>query len=734
MITICQSARCTVTARIVGFLTVVVLIPPITRAVAQEKADWQTIRLEPRARAQAVAGTKHGLLVGSDTGELLQFPVDLRDAPEAIASMESAIERIASTQDGDRLAVLGRDGSMRLVSPTTKTQTALPGVIQEPLLDMVVLPDDRVVGIGKSGDRYIWSTSELSSKRLDLSEPVAIAPNGAYAAGWRDGLVVVDLASGEVAYAFQDGAESLSAVSISRTSRLLAAALGARQGLVQVWDLRTGEPLRTLTIPSTGVVRLFFDQSEQELTCIQEDGQGFTVEIGSGNVKKLANTSLPGIPADATLQNMALHSMHVCAIDSSGDLVVPARTGSEFVIEYTTARRGGFVRVPVFVATNRVRSVVPTFFGGFRRFFATLFGIVATVLAVLVFLIFALIYGRNGARYAIAGAGAVLIVLAGGSAIAEIRRFDPATKDMFGSSVGPMSYGVCSVTIPATGRHRGELNSPLRVWIFEQASDPDYHIILDRSDLLTGDALFAQMGERVAGSPKKEAFVFIHGYNVKFEDAVRRTAQLARDIDFPGAAVCFSWPSYGLEGAYVLDVRNADDSVVHLRQFLKDVAAKSGAKRVYVIAHSMGNRVLSQAVETAPAIFQGPDSVFRHFVLAAPDVDKNLFLTRIAPNLAQCQQKTTLYGSSHDWALVMSKRFNGEPRAGDTKPEITCFKGIDSVDCSQLHSSVLDHSYLCEDPVVLSDLFYVISDKPAAERFGMERAIQGKDTFWRIRR
>ena len=45
--------------------------------------------------------------------------------------------------------------------------------------------------------------------------------------------------------------------------------------------------------------------------------------------------------------------------------------------------------------------------------------------------------------------------------------------------------------------------------------------------------------------------VFIHGFNVPFEDAIYRTAQLAHDLDFDGAPILYSWPSRGTMLGYV---------------------------------------------------------------------------------------------------------------------------------------------------------------------------------------
>jgi esterase/lipase superfamily enzyme len=52
------------------------------------------------------------------------------------------------------------------------------------------------------------------------------------------------------------------------------------------------------------------------------------------------------------------------------------------------------------------------------------------------------------------------------------------------------------------------------------------------------------------------AFVFIHGYNVSFDAAVKLTAQLSRDMRFPGAPILYSWasaaanPTSAIRGAF----------------------------------------------------------------------------------------------------------------------------------------------------------------------------------------
>src|SRR5690606_3614266 len=91
--------------------------------------------------------------------------------------------------------------------------------------------------------------------------------------------------------------------------------------------------------------------------------------------------------------------------------------------------------------------------------------------------------------------------------------------------------------------------------------------------------------------------IFIHGYNVTFRDAARRTAQIAYDLKFSGAPVMFSWPAQGDVEDYTIDENSAAWAESQVTQFLEATALASGARRMHIIAHSMGNRIVTKALE-----------------------------------------------------------------------------------------------------------------------------------------
>lgn len=244
----------------------------------------------------------------------------------------------------------------------------------------------------------------------------------------------------------------------------------------------------------------------------------------------------------------------------------------------------------------------------------------------------------------------------------------------------------------------------------------------------------ASLRSAVQESAGSEALVFVHGFNVAFTEAVLRTAQLAYDLGFDGAPIAYSWPSQSAltRTAYHTDETNAEWTVPHLEKFLSDVAAQSGARRIHLVAHSMGNRPLTAALHRI-AVRMTPTSkpAFEHIVLTAPDIDAETFL-QLAREFSRSGKRTTLYASSNDKALQFSREIHGGlPRAGDSGPDIVVLQGIDTIEVSTVDTSLLGHSYYGENRSVLTDLFSLIRDgKAPDQRFGLRPRNKRGFKYW----
>jgi esterase/lipase superfamily enzyme/nucleoid DNA-binding protein len=300
------------------------------------------------------------------------------------------------------------------------------------------------------------------------------------------------------------------------------------------------------------------------------------------------------------------------------------------------------------------------------------------------------------------------------------------------SKNGKLDLGQCEVSVPID-RLMGSLSGNSWKKIFHP-NDPKYWVLLQAVQPQMPDEFYSNLKAKVGESTEKEAFVFIHGYNVAFEDAACRTGQLAYDLQFKGAAILYSWPSQGEETKYMVDENNIEWTIPHLREFLEAVASNSGATKIHLIAHSMGNRALVRALEYI-AIRQpaGLGPLFRQIVLTAPDIDADVF-KQLAVRMKDNATRITLYASSNDKALKVSEKIHGFPRAGESGQNIVIFPGIDTMDASLVDTSFIGHSYYGDNKSILSDLFNLLAEeKPPDQRFGVREKQSDQGIYWLFR-
>ncbi len=306
-------------------------------------------------------------------------------------------------------------------------------------------------------------------------------------------------------------------------------------------------------------------------------------------------------------------------------------------------------------------------------------------------------------------------------------------KKFYGNERGELQLGFCEVSIPPDHK-MGELEAP-KWWKLEFSENPNKHIVLLKVQELSKDSFFTELRSQIDKVSDKEAFVFIHGYNVTFEDAARRTAQMSYDLGFGGAPIFYSWPSQGEIADYTVDENNIDWTAPHLKEFLSMVAAESGAQKVHLIAHSMGNRAMTDALQVIVNERRlGGSPMFNQVVLAAPDIDAEIFKRDIAPRIQKVAERVTLYASSNDKALLVSKRIHGAPRAGDVESGIITLPGIDTIDASLVDTSLVGHSYYGDNRSIISDMCLLLNLKlPPDRRNLLPKDVEG-GRYWAVKR
>lgn len=301
-----------------------------------------------------------------------------------------------------------------------------------------------------------------------------------------------------------------------------------------------------------------------------------------------------------------------------------------------------------------------------------------------------------------------------------------------GEQNNKLEVGIVNVSIPIT-HTSGEIEAP-QWWKFWNRKDLAKYVLLVGIKKMDENIFYTNLKDVIASSNDKDAFIFIHGYNNTFNDAAKRTAQLAFDLGISGAPIMYSWPSKGEISKYIKDSVENFNSIQYLKKFLIDVVEKTNAKKINIIAHSMGNRAFTSALIE---IGEKKNVHFNQIILAAPDIDATVFKNQIAPKIKSTANRITMYSSSEDKALKISREVNRNScRAGDTNCGIITTVGIETIDASELKASdLLEHSYFSTNRPVINDIFLLFKFDVAPESRNLLLIKENKDRkYWTFKR
>ena len=273
----------------------------------------------------------------------------------------------------------------------------------------------------------------------------------------------------------------------------------------------------------------------------------------------------------------------------------------------------------------------------------------------------------------------------------------------------PLKYGICYVSIPPDHRI-GLLEGP-RWTRLEFRPNPQKHIVLETVSEIGRHEVFESIRLQFQNHPtgRRRMLIFIHGFNVSFADAARRSAQIHYDLNFQGLSSIFSWPSDGNARSYVADAADIEWSTKHIESFLRDLNQSKSIDDVFLIAHSMGNRGAIEALRRLAAQDEGKK--IKEIILAAPDVDSMVFDRDISSSLSDYYPRLTVYASANDLALWSSDILSKVPRVGeirDGEPTILSRANLDIIDATNVETGFFGAFVLRRGD--LRDLRYLSSD------------------------
>jgi esterase/lipase superfamily enzyme len=294
---------------------------------------------------------------------------------------------------------------------------------------------------------------------------------------------------------------------------------------------------------------------------------------------------------------------------------------------------------------------------------------------------------------------------------------------------GNLLYGVAQVSIPLNHKN-GEMERP---GIFEVEKIGKHVMLYSISDL-NKESFSTILKSKIKNIKEKDILIFIHGFNVTFDSAIRRTAQLSYDLNFKGIPITYSWPSSGKIQDYMKDETSVQYTTPHLVEFLSNIIDnKSPNVNIHIIAHSMGTRSLTNALKELSFKYYGK-KIFKNIILAAPDIDKDVFEVNLFPYIIKTTELMTLYASSDDSALKLSEKLHSGQRIGQGGDNIFVFNKLNTIDATGIDTSLIGHSYFAEKKLLMGDMKDIIyKSLPPEKRKSLIMKIKEKYYYWKFK-
>jgi esterase/lipase superfamily enzyme len=198
----------------------------------------------------------------------------------------------------------------------------------------------------------------------------------------------------------------------------------------------------------------------------------------------------------------------------------------------------------------------------------------------------------------------------------------------------------------------------------------DEEIVLQEIRSLEDDDFVDQLSRLVEESPHRSLLVLLHGFRERFPSALRKTAFFGHVLDLNTPIVVFDWP--GNQGSSLSGYRRAREvaeaSGADLARTLDMILEKVRPNKLWLVANSMGGQVVVDALEVLDQDpkFSDPEAEIDSIVLTAPDVDHEEFDQQFKKEVDDLTDELTVYVSSNDRALVLSRLVNRAKRLGES--------------------------------------------------------------------
>lgn len=289
-------------------------------------------------------------------------------------------------------------------------------------------------------------------------------------------------------------------------------------------------------------------------------------------------------------------------------------------------------------------------------------------------------------------------------------------------------YGVCRISVPKHHSTTEITFSPDG----KGSSHKFYKIVSEKE--INPDYLFDFVKRT-----KRTPLIFIHGFNVKYQEALLRASQITYDLKYQGPVILFTWPSGAGDGflddtlltkTYELNKYGAQNSIDLFKKIISEFYLHEIP--INIMVHSMGHEVVIPAISQLGQNFKDQNDlaekkIINELIMNAPDFDKNEFLKSV-DNVKYVTKRMTLYCSNNDKALAASTKINKSERLGSCSN----IDDVDTINVSSIDSTTIGHSYYASRDVI-TDVFQVLLGLDAEKRLFIKKSDKNSNDQFQLR-
>ncbi|GAA5479393.1 alpha/beta hydrolase [Haloferula helveola] len=239
---------------------------------------------------------------------------------------------------------------------------------------------------------------------------------------------------------------------------------------------------------------------------------------------------------------------------------------------------------------------------------------------------------------------------------------------------------------------------------------------------MAGEAeFFRHLNRKLDATKKGDLVIYISGFRMPFSDPLLVSGQFsslaADNVVFMG----YSWPTTPTLTSYFRDIETAEYSSRNLRLLLRQLAAKSSARRIHIFAYSAGTRLAARTLQEINLETRSDSAARQRYrlgqvALVSSDMDRQLFGSFLADDITRACERLLVYRSGKDGILGLSGWLFSRGRLGHVPKDeaypphrrdyLRKLDKLDVVDVSDapFAGSYGGHFYFFQSPWVSSDL------------------------------